>query len=172
MEIHNWFDFNAIVDGQGYIGKVKEFTQPEVVAKILDHVGAGTIGTMQIATGHIEAMTARILWAGYYREALELAADPFRVRQIQLRGSQQVHNAAQGLVAEREIVAIIGAKFNGTPTGALVSQEATTIEQNLRVNYYKVSIDGEEVLEIDVAAAIWRVKGVDIRAQYRRNLGL
>ena len=41
----------------------------------------------------------------------------------------------------------------------------------LTVTYVKQVINGEDVIEIDVLANIFKVNGVDVLAQYRNNIG-
>lgn len=171
MNLSKLFNFNAYVDGQGLVGKASEVTLPEIVVAMADSAGAGAIGTIQIPSRKLEALTARILWDGYYREALVLGANPYRSHNVQLRGNVEVHNET-GLAEEQPLVVQMTASFNGTPLGALVAQQSTTIEHQLRVTYIKVTLAGAPLIEIDVHNAVWVVDGVDVLATYRRNLGL
>lgn len=171
MDLSKLFNFNVYLGNNALIGKASEVTLPEVVAAVEDSVGAGQIGVLQIPTGKIDPLTARIKWNGYYGEAIALGADPFKHHKIQVRGNVEVHGP-DGLAAEQPLIVLMTARFQGTPLGALVSQANTELEQNLTVSYCKVTLDNEELLEVDVHNSIWRVRGQDIRANYRRNLGL
>lgn len=172
MEIKTLRNFNVYLDGTlSFLGKASELTLPALVAATEDYAAAGMIGVLQLPGAKLDAMTARVLWAGYYEEALELGADPFMPRKLQVRGSIERHSDT-GLLDEVPVLVHLGARFLGTPLGALVAQTATTLEQNMAVHYVKVVVGGVERVEIDVHNQIWKVAGVDLMAKRRTNLGL
>ena len=58
------------------------------------------------------------------------------------------------------------------PGGSFKAKEDTELENTFTVNYYKLEIDGEEIVEIDVMNNIYKVGGEDLLAERRQNLGL
>ena len=58
------------------------------------------------------------------------------------------------------------------PGGGFKPKEATEVEHTLAINAYKLEIDGEEIIEVDVPNNIFKVGGVDLLAEYRTNLGI
>ena len=60
----------------------------------------------------------------------------------------------------------------GTPRRSREDKEDTELESTVAVQYYKLEIDGEEIVEIDVINNIYKVGGEDLLAERRQNLGL
>ncbi|MNQ95244.1 Phage tail tube protein FII [compost metagenome] len=52
-------------------------------------------------------------------------------------------------------------------TGDNTQQKATMVN-----TYYKVTIDGEDLVEIDLINMIWKVGGEDLMEEHRKAIGL
>lgn len=61
--------------------------------------------------------------------------------------------------------------FKEFEQGNLKIAEAPTPEVTLSVIYYKLQLDEQDVLEIDVLNNIYRIEGNDILQNYKINIG-
>lgn len=164
------FNANCFVDGNSLLGRASEITLPDVKAKLEEHAGLGLIAAIDLPTGQIEKMVAKVKWAGFYADAFTLGGDPFTARKLQCRGSVETHTA-DGMIAQVPAVMLLTARWTAIPGGVLGSGKATEHESELTVTYYKLTLDGKDLIELDVFNSIWKVNGKDIRETYRKNLG-
>ena len=77
-----------------------------------------------------------------------------------------------GITDEKPIVMYIRGYSKTLPGGSFKAKEDTELESTVAVQYYKLEIDGEEIVEIDVINNIYKVGGEDLLAERRQNLGL
>ena len=77
-----------------------------------------------------------------------------------------------GITDEKPIVMYIRGYSKTLPGGSFKAKEDTELESTVALQYYKLEIDGEEIVEIDVINNIYKVGGEDLLAERRQNLGL
>ena len=161
-------NFNLFVDGQGYAGQIENFTPP--VLKVLTEETrlAGMDGPIDLDMG-IEKLTAGFEMISYDRDVLAL----FGLR------------VGGGIVpvTARELLE----SFDGTATGVVHTMRGKVVEMDggtvspgtktplkvgLSLIYYKQTIDGETVHEIDLETSKRVIGGVDQNANQRRILQL
>ncbi len=162
---------NAVLyaDGNSMLGKAEEITLPDLKAKMAAHKSLGTVGEIETFSG-FEKLTGKIKMTSYYKDALVKFANVFKPVQLQARASMQVHEAG-GVVREVPVVCLVTATFNKFPFGALKQHDNPEIEFEYGATYVKLVIDGQDVLEYDVLANIYKVDGADLLADYRLNTG-
>jgi hypothetical protein len=160
---------NLYTGAKDHLGRVAEAKLPEVAVKVIDHVGLGMIGTIQLPAG-LEAMTMTLKWAGHYPEAAILGANPFKTQALQFRANHETYGA-DGRIAQKPLVIDVRGRWTKSQLGTLKPQEAAEYEDELTVDYVKVKLDGQELVEIDVLNNIWKVNGEDLLAEFRTNLG-
>ncbi|WP_042031754.1 phage major tail tube protein, partial [Aeromonas jandaei] len=56
--------------------------------------------------------------------------------------------------------------------GTLKTGDNTQQKASMANTYYKVTVDGEELVEIDLINMIWKVGGVDMMEEHRKAIGL
>jgi len=127
-------------------------------------------GTIQAFAG-IEALEGKIKWASIYPDVLKKAANPFKAVQIQVRGSLEEWNGRAGRNSEKPVVAVIQAMFKTFPMGSFKQHENVEVETEFHAWYVKLTADGQPILEVDVAANIYKAAGVDMLSTYRGNIG-
>jgi len=171
MDVQKIFHANAYLDGtNSLLGRASELTLPELVATTTEHTALGMFGKVELATG-IEPMVTKVKWNGFYADRVLAGSNPFIHHKLQLRGNCEVHNAA-GLVGTKSVVALMTVKWKKSPMGVFAPQTSPDFEDELSTTYFKLSLDGKELVEVDVLNQIWKVDGKDILQGYRANLGL
>ena len=126
-------------------------------------------GTVEALAG-CARLDGKIKWASFYAGALKKAANPFKAVQLQVRGSMPI--IVGGSVSrEAPVVAILSVVFKSLPGGSYKQHENVELETDFTAYYMKLTVDGQDVTEIDVLENIYKAGGVDLLAQYRANIG-
>lgn len=170
VTINKVINANIYVDGANFLGKSDEVELPTVKGKNVSHGPLAIVGDLEYNAG-IEKMEAKIKWNSYYPEVIKLFSNFFKATKIQVRFSvDQYENGTR--IGELPGIAYITARPNDSPGGKFKAKDNVELESNLSVTYYKLEINGEELVEYDAEANILIVGGVDLLANYRANLGI
>lgn len=169
IEIHSVTNANVYVDGVTFIGKAKEIDVPEATYKMVDHEALGMIGMTELFAG-IEKMEATIMWNSIYGDAIKKLMNPNQPVLLQARANKRISNSS-GLVGEVPVVLTMSARPKNAPGFNFKQQENVEAETKLNITAIKLEIDSEIIYDIDLLANIFKVDGVDILAQYKRNIG-
>ncbi|HSD03593.1 MAG TPA: phage major tail tube protein [Gaiellales bacterium] len=170
IQIRKITNGNVYLDGQNLLGRVAEATLPEVKLKTQDHKALGMEHEIEVPSGGYEKMEAKLKLAGFYPDAVTVAGDHRRAVPLTIRGNLQTFDP-QGLDDEVPVVVMLRGPFKGITLGALKQHEGPEPELNMIVWYMKVTVDGNDLLEVDVMASIHRVAGDDVLARYRDIIG-
>lgn len=168
--IHRITNANVYMDGANLLGRAEEIELPQVKVKMAEHKALGMVGTIRAFAG-IEALEGKIKWASFYADVLKKAANPFKTVQLQVRGSLEGWNTPAGRNAERPVVAVMQVLFKNFPLGNFKQHENVELTTEFDAWMVKLTVEGQDVLEIDVAANIYKAGGVDMLANYRANIG-
>lgn len=160
---------NLYIGANSFLGKVKELTLPEGAAKMVEHSALGQIGMIDLPAG-FEKFEAKITWNSFYADALVQTGSIFDFLTMQARSSVKVYGA-NGLQQEVPLVVTMRGSSKNLPAGSFKQNENVEAETNLNVTYFKLSIDGKDVYEVDPVNNIYKVNGVDKLATYRANIG-
>lgn len=169
IQVNKISNANVYVDGVGHLGKAEEMDLPKITQKMVEHKALGMVGTFQLPTG-IEPMEARIKWNALYADVLKKLANPFKAMSMQVRASMETFTS-QGRSAEVPVVCYLTATSKDFHPGNFKQHELIESENNFNVTYMKLVIDGQDIVEFDAIANIYKVDGVDLLANYRTNIG-
>lgn len=169
IAVNKLYNANVYVNGASFLGRAEEVTLPKVQAKMVEHKALGMFGVVETAAG-IEKMEAKIKWNSLYPEVLGEIANPYKSVSIQVRASLETYDST-GRIAEKPVTAFMTAQFKNFPGIGFKHQDNAEVETDLAVSYYKLTIDGEDIIEADVFANIWKVNGEDILATFKANIG-
>ena len=160
-------NMNLFVDGKGYAGRVDEIQLPKLTLKTEEHRAGGMDVPVEIDLG-MEKLEAELTISDYDPDLfrlfglLDAAATP-----ITLRGAIQ----AQGQQAKPVTVHLRGG-FKALEPSAWKPGEKSTIKAMVAASYYKLAIDGQELIEIDAINLVRKVGGVDQMARIRQAIGV
>ncbi len=169
IEIHRITNANVYLDGQSLLGRAESVDLPSIKAKMAEHKAVGMVGTIEAFAG-FEKLEGKIRWASFYADVLKKVANPFKAVQLQVRGSMPI--ILGGSVSrEAPIVAMLTVVFKSLPGGAFKQHENVELETEFVAYYMKLTVDGQDVTEIDVLENIYKAGGVDLLAKYRANIG-
>ncbi len=170
ISVNRLTNANVYVNGKSLLGKAEEVNLPDIKHMMSEHKALGMIGKLELWSG-VDKLEAKIKWNSFYSDVHKQFANPFRALNLQVRSSLEVYTS-QGRTAQQPVVVFLTGQSKNFPTGNFKQHDNVELESNLTVTYVKVVVNGENILEFDVLANIFKVNGEDIMAQYRANLGV
>jgi len=161
---------NIYLDGISYMGRAEEISLPDVAPKMVDHKGLGMVGESELPAG-LQKMSAKIKWNAIYPDVMAKTHNVFQALRLQIRTSIETYENGSRVA---QVPCVIFLTAIPKKAGGLVFKPQDNVEREdeFNVTAYAMEINGEEIIDVDVMANIWRVNGVDQLAQYRANLGL
>ena len=151
-------------------GLASEITAPTITALMTDYKAMGMIGSAEFFNG-FDKLETTIKWTYPDNEAQKAFGNFLKPVDLMIRSSKAEYDNT-GITEEKPIVMYIRGYSKTLPGGAFKAKEDTELESTVSVQYYKLEIDGEEIVEIDVINNIYKVGGEDLLAERRQNLGL
>lgn len=154
-------DLNLFNEGQSYLGLVPSFTPPKLTRKFEEWRGNGMDAAVKIDMGG-EALEAEFTFGGPMRDILR----QFGVTDIAgvfLRMSGAYQNDGDGSVDVVEIT--VRGRHEEIDMGEWKPGEGGEFKVKSALVYYRLEWNGVEEIEIDVLAGVFRVGGIDRRAE-------
>jgi P2 family phage contractile tail tube protein len=161
---------NVYINGGSRIGQVDTFESPSIVQKTMEYAGLGLTGAQDIPIGP-DKMEATLKFAGMYGDTLKLVSDPHKKHDYMLRGNIDVVGS-DGRTEQKPYKAEMKAYNLELKPGSIKRGDESAPEVKLGVRFYRLEIDGEEIVKIDLDNHIYAVAGEDKMGGYRGNLGI
>ena len=146
-----------------------EFKLPEFEIGQDEYKALGMVGTIKLPNG-VEALEGEITWNSLYPEVAAKANHPFKAAQLMVRSNLQTFDA-RGLVKEVAVVTTVTATFSKNGLGGLKPKEKSEQASTYQATEIRQMVDGRETLYYNAFKNIYRVDGVDVLAQMRKNIG-
>lgn len=159
-------NFNAFVDGRGYAGRVDEITLPKLTIKTEEHRAGGMDVPVEIDMG-MEKLEAELTFAEYDVELFRLFGliDGNAVS-LTLRGAIQADGEAEPIIVN------LRGSFREVDAGTWKAGDKATLKCMIAVRYYRLTINGDSVIEIDAENMIRIIGGEDQMATIRQAIGI
>ena len=152
---------NVHVDGEGYLGRIAEFEEPNLAIATEDYRGGGMIGTIKLDKG-LEPMEAKLKMGGHEAKLIRKfgtsRVDGVRVR---LTGAYQADDGSRAEAVE----CYIGGRFTEIAPGTSKPGDDSEQEYTVPLSYYRREVNGRTEVEIDMIAGTFIVDGVDRYAE-------
>lgn len=161
-------NFAVFVDGENYMGEVPEVTLPTLSRKVDEYRGGGMNAPVDLDYG-MEKLEAEIKAGGWMGDMLKTWGDP-KLDAVMLRFTGAVQADDTGVVQACECV--LRGRFSEWDPGDAKAGDPTEHTYKLSVNYYKLSMDGRAILEIDPVNLTEIVGGEDRMADIKAALGV
>jgi len=159
---------NIYLEGGSLLGRASEIDLPSVTQKMAEHVALGMVGSFEFPSG-VEAMEARISFNAIYGDTMATVSNPNAAVNLQCRS--QVETYTSGGRTTQPCVVYLRGQFKSTGLGNFRQHDNVEIEAMMTVHYAKMEVGGEEILEFDTFANIYRSGGVDLLTDYRAAIG-
>ncbi|MCX8016738.1 MAG: phage major tail tube protein [Rhodocyclaceae bacterium] len=160
-------NMNLFVDGRGFAGRVDEIQLPKLTLKTEEHRAGGMDAPIEIDLG-MDKLEAELTISDYDPQVFKLfGLLDAQATPITLRGAIQ----AQGEAAKPVVVNLRGGIKAIEPSGWKMGDKST-VKLSVAASYYKLAIDGEELIEIDAINLVRKVGGVDQMERIRQAIGV
>ncbi len=160
-------DMNFFEDGTSFKGQIPEVTLPKLTLKLEDYRAGGMAGPVPIDFG-LEKLELEVKAGGLVRDLFrQFGAVAIDAKLNRFAGAFQ--DDSTGAVVAVEVVT--RGRTSEIDMGS--SKPGDDTEQTFKTtcSYYKLVVDGEVWIEIDMIAGIFIVFGNDRRAEIRAAIG-
>ena len=160
--------FNTFIDGVGFTAECLELKLPALKMKAEDYTGGGMLGPVALLKG-VEKLELEHTYNGPIPAIIAtFGAEKHDATQVRWMGSYS--NEYDASAQAVEIVA--RGRNNELDFGDSKAMENGSFKVKTDLSYYKLIVDGKELIEIDIVNDVFKVMGVDRLEQHRRNVGL
>lgn len=160
-------NFDLFQNGESWLGLVPSVTLPKLTRKMEDYLAGGMAGPVEIDLGQ-EKIELAFTAGGILRSALEQYGAT-AVDAVQLRFAGAYQSDSSGAYNAVEIA--VRGRYKEFDPGDAKAQNDTEHKFSMPCAYYRLSIDGVPVIEIDMLANKLVVNGVDRMAAQRAAMG-
>lgn len=163
-------NFECFYEGQRKLGQV-DITLPKFTPKTDSINGAGIAGEMNFpSSAMLENMEFVIKWRTINEDAVVMN-EP-RAHLLTFRGAQRIYDAAQGIMRAQAVIVDVRGVPTETDLGKFAQASETESQTTMALDYIKLRVDGNEMIEFDRFNYIYKVNGTDFLADYRAALGI
>lgn len=161
---------NLFVDGTNYRGIVEEVTLPKLSRKLEAYRGGGMNGSAHVDLGlEDDALGCEVNFGGIDTEIFKkYAADKVDGILLRFAGSYQQDDTGEAVPVEF----IMRGRIKEIDPGNAKQGDNTQMKVSFANSYVKLTINGEEIIELAPLDMIERVDGVDMLEKHKRNIGL
>lgn len=160
---------NLFNEGESYMGQCGSVTLPKLTRKLEAWRGAGMDGAAKVDLGMGDDLDLEWTLGGVDLTVLKqygaVSANGIGLR---FAGSYQQDDTGDTIPVE----VVVRGRHEEIDMGEAKPGDDTEHKIKTALTYYKLSVDGEEVIEIDTLAMIFTVNGKDMMEAHRRNIGL
>lgn len=161
-------NFNLFSDGNSLMGIADEVTLPKLSRKTEDFQGGGMPMPVELDMGN-EKIELDWSCAGFVADAVkQYGASKVGGVLMRFAGAYQRDDTEE--VQAVEIVA--RGRIKEVDFGNAKIGDKSQTKVKMVCSYYKLTVDGQVLFEIDATAMIFTVNGVDMLAKQRKAVGL
>ncbi len=159
-------NFNLFVDGNGYAGLVEDLTLPKLSLKLEDLYNGGMDAPIDLEMG-MDKLECDFSLSEYNADI---------IKQFGLRNGAQVSLTLRGGLDNETGVTPVVVNLTGAwkdlDLGSWKAGDKSSLKVSVSLRYYKLTIGGEELVEVDVQNMIRIIDGQDQLADMRAAIGL
>ena len=159
--------FNAFVDGENQYGVTVDITRPKITRKTEDYTPGGAMTEMTVVHG-FEKLELEITSKGYDADMLKSMSSSISGKLIRYQGALQEEDGQESRVLRGEAR---GRIIEADP-GSDKQGEGGEHKFKIALVYWKETLDGEPIVEIDVIGNKAAFGGKDEREGLRAALGI
>jgi len=161
---------NLFNDANSYQGIVSSITLPKLTRKLENYRGAGMNGAAPVDLG-LDDDALSVEWSmGGIDELVLSQWGSAKIAGVPLRfaGSYQRDDTNETVAVE----IVMRGRHKEIDFGDAKQGEDTETKISTVCTYYKRTMNGIELIEVDTVNLIEKVNGVDVLAEHRKNIGL
>lgn len=163
-------NFNLFNDGNSYLGLVKSLTLPSLGRKMEAYRGGGMNGPVKADLGMSDD-GIQFEWKTGGLDLISLRQfGAVNASSVALRFSGPYQQDDTGETSNVEVV--VRGRHETIEMGDAQPGEDTEHSMTTTCSYYKLTVDGEEIIEIDLLNFVEKVNGVDMLEKHRTGMGI
>ncbi|WP_158935295.1 phage major tail tube protein [Burkholderia sp. S171] len=160
--------FNLFQDGDNYRGEVVEIALPKLSRKMEDYRAGGMNGPIEIDQGQ-EKISLEWTCGGIMRAVLEkYGVTKHDGVQLRFAGAYQAEEGTR----PDSVEVVVRGRHKEIDFGSAKPGDDTAFKVSTSCSYYKLSINGATIIEIDFINMVEIVNGQDLLADLRTAIGL
>lgn len=161
-------NFNTWVDGVCYATAAQELSLPKIATKMEDYRGGGMNGPVDIDMG-TEKLELETTYGGFMAPIFaKFGAAKLDATLLRFAGAYQRDDT--GEVDAVEVV--VRGRHQEIDSGKAQAGDKTEFKVKTSCSYYKLTVNGKDLVEIDHLNFIYRVGGTDRLAEHRKAIGI
>lgn len=161
-------DFNLFNDGKSYLGQVPELTLPKLSRKMEDYIAGGMSGPVEIDF-HNEKIELDWTAGGLLEDALlQYGITTHNGVQLRFAGAYQNDDTAEVTAVE----VVVRGRHKEIEMGNAKMGDKNDHKYKTTCSYYKLIINGQDIIELDFINGVELVGGIDRRAELRAAIGM
>ena len=161
-------NFALFVDGESYVGEVTEVTLPKLTRQTEDFRAGGMSGPIKSNMG-LEGLELQWKTAGYLRSLLAQWGIS-TTSGVLLRFAGALQSDDTNGIDSLEVV--VRGYHTEMDFGTAKAGDPTEIQITSALSYYRLSLNGQTIIEIDLPNLVEIVNGQDLMADVRTAIGL
>ena len=161
---------NLFMDGGNWIGVSEDYTPAKLSQKFEAYRGGGMMGAANIHMGLDDSALDTSFTFGGVEADLVKRMGVAKIDGVAIRFAGSFQRDDTGEVVPVEIVQ--RGRFKELDRGTFKSGDNSQSKISMVNTYYKETMNGVELCEIDLLNMIWKVDGVDLMAEHRKAIGL
>jgi P2 family phage contractile tail tube protein len=159
---------NMFNEGESYVGQVTEITLPKLTRKMEDYQGGGMNAPIKTDQG-MEGLTLESTCGGIMTDAIkQFGITKHDGIKLRFAGSYQRDDGSNTSAVE----VFVRGRHSTIDLGSAKQGEGSEFKLTSELSYYKLVVDGETLIEIDIINMIEIVDGVDHLKEHRTAIGL
>lgn len=161
---------NLFNEGHSYMGVASSVTLPKLTRKLEAWRGAGMDGIAKVDLGlGDDGLQLEWMLGGIDDTVLkQFGAVSANGIGLRFAGSYQQDDTGETIAVE----VVVRGRHEEIDMGEAKPGEDTEHSITTACTYYKLVVDGEELIEIDTIGMIFKVDGKDLYEEHRKNIGL
>ncbi|RKU01819.1 phage major tail tube protein [Burkholderia sp. Nafp2/4-1b] len=160
--------YNLFHNGTHFLGQTKEIQLPKLSRKMEEWQGGGMSGPISIDYGQ-EAIQLEWTCGGLMEEVLRVyGITTHDGVQLRFAGGYQREDSP----AYDSLEIVVRGRHKEIDLGTAKPREDTDFKVTTVASYYKLSINGEDIIEMDFINMVERINGHDLLAGLRKAIGL
>lgn len=161
---------NLFNEGASYMGVASSVTLPKLSRKLEPWRGAGMDGPAKVDLGMgDDGVQLEFALGGIDLEVLkQFGAVSASGIGLRFAGSYQQDDTGETIAVE----VVVRGRHEEIDMGEAKPGEDTEHKIVTACTYYKLTVDGQEIIEIDTLGMVYKVDGKDMLEAHRKNIGL
>ena len=159
-------NMNLFREGAGMLGVVSEVTLPKLTTKTESGRYGGMLGEVEFNMG-VDKLELSYKVGGFMQETIaSFGAAKLGAEMLRWAGAYQDHDSGDVYAVE----VVTRGNLNEIDFGTSKVGEGGEQSHKLSLTYYKLTVDGQDIVEIDMKSGLLVVNGVDQTAAIRNAI--